>query len=61
MFRQVVVHDQVEAEIVRCLAWRDVRSHRQPGGIHPEVDLGREATFRTAKTLSWSPPLAPAA
>ena len=43
--RQVIVLDEIKAEKVRCLAGCDVRSHRQSGGIHPEVDLGREATL----------------
>jgi hypothetical protein len=43
-FRQVVVHDQIEAQIVRCLARRDVRPHREPCAVDAEVDLGREAT-----------------
>ena len=43
-FRQVVLHDQVESEIVRCLAWRDLGSHWQACCIDPEVDLGRKAT-----------------
>lgn len=60
-FRHVVVHDQVEAQIVRCLPRRDVGPHGEARAVDPEVDLGREATSRTAETLSWSPPLAPAA
>ncbi len=42
---QVVVHDPIKSKIVRCLAGCDVRSHRQPSGIYPEVGLGREAAF----------------
>ncbi len=60
-FWQVVVHDQIEAEVVGCLARRDVRSHGQARAVDAEVDFGREATARTAETLSRSPPLAPAA
>lgn len=56
----VVVHDQIEAEVVRCLPWRDVGPHGEARAVDPEVDLGREATSRTAETLSRSPPLAPA-
>ena len=41
---QVVVHDEVEAQIVRRLARRDVRPHGQACAIDAEVDLGREAT-----------------
>ena len=40
---QVVVRDEVEAQIVRCLARRDVRPHGQARGVDAEVDLGREA------------------
>ena len=58
---QVVGHHQIEAEIVRCLAGRDLRPHRQAGTVDAEVDLGREATPRTAETLARSPPFAPAA
>lgn len=58
---QVVRHDQVEAKMVGGLAWRDLRPHRQAMRIDAEVDLGREATPRTAETLPWSPPFAPAA
>lgn len=42
--RQVVVHDQIKAQVVRCLARRDVRPHWQPGSIDAQVDLGRETT-----------------
>jgi hypothetical protein len=59
--RQVAAHDQVEAQIIRCLPRRDVRPHGQTCAVDAEVDLGREATARAAKTLSWSPPFAPAA
>ena len=38
-----------------------VRSHGQTRAVDAEVDLGREATSRTAETLSRSPPFAPAA
>lgn len=50
---QVVVHDEVKAQIVRCLARRNVRPHGQACAIDAEVDLGREATSRTAKTLPY--------
>ena len=59
--RQIVGHDQIEAEVVGGLPRGDLRPHRQPCCIDEEVDLGRKATARTAKTLSRSPPLAPAA
>ena len=61
MLGQGVVHDQVEAQLIRCLPRRDVRPHGQACTIDVEVDLGRKATARTSKTLSWSPPFAPAA
>lgn len=60
-FGQVIVHDQIEAEMVRCLARRDVRPHGQASAVDAEVDLGREAISRTPETLSRSPPFAPAA
>jgi hypothetical protein len=60
-FGQVVVHDQIEAQIVRCPLRRDVRPHEKARTIGPEVDLGLETTSRTAETLSRSPPFAPAA
>ena len=41
---QVVVHNQIEAQIVRCLARSDVRSHGQTRAVDAEVDLGRETT-----------------
>ena len=58
---QIIRHHQIEAEIVRRLAWRDLCPHGKPVCIDEEVDLGRKATSRTAETLSWSPPFAPAA
>ena len=42
---QVVCHDQIEAEIVRRLAGRDLRPHGQAGAVDAEVDLGRETTL----------------
>lgn len=41
---QVVGHDQIETEIVGCLARRDLRPHGQTMRVDKEVDLGREAT-----------------
>lgn len=41
---QIVGHDQIEAEIVGCLAWRDLCRHGQTMRVNEEVDLGREAT-----------------
>ena len=54
---QVVVHDQIEARIVRCLTRRGVRSRGRARTVDAEVDLGRETTTRTAETLSRSPPI----
>ena len=48
---QVAGHDQIEPEVVRCLPRRDIGPHRQACCIDAEMDLGREATSRTAKTL----------
>ena len=42
---QIVSHDQIEAEIVRCLARRDLCPHGQTVRIDEEVDLGRKTTF----------------
>ena len=60
-FWQVTVHHQIETQIVGRLPRRDVRSHWQAMRVDAEVDLGRKPTSRTAKTLSRSPPFAPAA
>jgi hypothetical protein len=75
-YRQIVGHDQIEAETVGSLPRGDLRPHRQPWSIDEEGDPGREVVggpendpvdrfptgrTRTAKTLSRSPPLAPAA
>ena len=60
-FGQVVVHDQIKAQIVRCLPWRDVGPHGEACAVDAKVDLGRKATSRTAETLPRSPPFAPAA
>ena len=58
---QIIRHHQIEAEIVRRLARCDLCPHGKPVCVDEKVDLGRKATSRTAETLSWSPPLAPAA
>ena len=58
---QIVGHDQIETEVVRCLARRDLGPHGQAGRVYPQVALGREATARAAETLPRSPPFAPAA
>ena len=41
---QVVIHHQIEPQIVRCLPRRDVCSHWQSMRVDAEVDLGRETT-----------------
>ena len=41
---QVVGHDQIESEIIRCLAGRDLGPHGQARAVDAEVDPGREAT-----------------
>ena len=51
----------IEAEIVRRLARRDLRSHGQAVRVDEKVELGRETTTRTAKTLSQRPLFEPAA
>ena len=43
-FGQVVGHDRIEAEVVRCLAGRDLGPHGQACAVDAEVDLGRKAT-----------------
>lgn len=67
---QIVAHDQVEAQIVRCLPRCDVCPHWQACTTDAKVDLGREVgggpdtdpvdrfptgRSRTAETLSPSP------
>lgn len=59
-FGQAIVHDQIEAQIVRCSLRRDARPHVKARTSDLEVDLGRETTSRTAETLSRSSPFAPA-
>lgn len=58
---RVGVHHEVVALVVRDLAAGDFRGDREAFGVGAEMDFGREATFRAAKTLSLSPPFAPAA
>ena len=43
-FWQIVIHDQIKAQIIRGLPWRDVGSHGQAVRVDAEMDLGREAT-----------------
>lgn len=59
--RHLRVDDEIEALVVRDFAAGDFRGDRETLRVGAEVDFGREATFRTAKTLSLSPPFAPAA
>lgn len=59
--RRVGVHHEIVALVVRDFPAGDLRRDREPLGVGAEMDFGREATFRAAKTLSLSPPFAPAA
>lgn len=58
---RVGVHHEVVALVVRDFPAGDLCRDGEPFGIGAEMDFGREATFRAAKTLSLSPPFAPAA
>src|SRR5258705_1133451 len=58
---RVCVHHEVVALVVRDLPAGDLRCDGEPFGVGTEMDFGREAAFRAAKTLSLSPPFAPAA
>jgi len=58
---QIVGHHQIVAGVVGILPWLDLGPHREACAVDPQVDLGREATSRTAKSLFRSPPFAPAA
>lgn len=55
------LHDRSIARVVGDLAPSDLGGYGQAAGVDAEVSLGREATFRASKTLSLSPPFAPAA
>lgn len=59
--RQVVGHHHIIAGVVGILPRRDLGPHREACAVDAEMDLGREATSRTAKSLFRSPPFAPAA
>ena len=59
--RSVRLHQGRVAAIVGDLAAGDLDGYGQTRAVRPEMDLGREATARTAKTLILNPPLAPAA
>lgn len=57
-----VVIDQVGIGChVRRLAWGQAEANRKSLRICPGVDLGREATARTANMVAVNPPLPPAA
>lgn len=58
---QIVGHHQIVAGVVGILPWLDLGPHREACAVDPQVDLGRETTSRTAKSLFRSPPFAPAA
>lgn len=58
---RVGVHHEVVALVVRDFPAGDLGGDREAFGVGAEMDFGREATFRAAKTLSLSPPFAPAA
>lgn len=59
--RRVGVHHEIVALVVRNFPAGDLRRDREPFGVGAEMNFGREAAFRAAKTLSLSPPFAPAA
>lgn len=59
--RPVRLHQGSIAAVVGDLAAGDLGRYGQAHAVRAEVDLGREATSRTAKTLILNPPLAPAA
>ena len=58
---RVCVHHEVVALVVRDFPASNLRCDREPFGVGAEMNFGREATLRAAKTLSLSPPFAPAA
>ena len=59
--RAVRPHQGPIAAIVGDLTAGDLDGYGQTRAVRPEMDLGRQATSRTAKTLILNPPLAPAA
>ena len=59
--RQIVSHHQIVAGVIGILPRRDLGPHREASAVDAEMDLGREPTSRTAKSLFRSPPFAPAA
>lgn len=54
-------HEIVVGGEIMCLAGGQDDGNGKPVSIGAQVDLGREAAARTAKSLGLSPPLAPAA
>lgn len=54
-------HERQGASIIRGLPRGDVDSYGETGAVRAEMDLCRGVPSRAPKTLSWSPPLAPAA
>ena len=60
-FRSLRFHQRIKARIIRDLAGGDLGGYWQAFAIRAEVNLRREATSRAPKTLTRSPPLAPAA
>ena len=55
------LHDRTIALVVGDLSAGDLGGYGQAASVNAEMNLGREATFRAPKTLSLSPPFAPAA
>lgn len=60
-FGQIIIDQRVELFEVGHFATAYLRPDRQSVSVGNEVDLGREATFRAAKTFLLSAPFAPAA
>ena len=60
-FWRVGVHHQIVALVVRDFPAGDLRRDRESFRVGAEMDFGRDAAFRAAKTLALSPPFAPAA
>jgi hypothetical protein len=59
--RRVFVHQGVVPFDVICFARGERGSDREALGVRAEMNLGREATARTAKSVSLNPPFPPAA
>src|SRR4029434_314067 len=54
--RRVCVHHEIVAFVVRDFPAGDLCRDREPFGVSAEMNFSREAAFRSAKTLSLSPP-----